>query len=195
MLGLYVSYNWRTTGDALENGYQASGDLSQSVGFSGCTASRPDSTTPSTTWRLWPPLRMAGRVMSAPGVRPRAVRPGDTPKLDWFFLACALAIISSAAFYTTTGAVKGPRYVYEAVPFLLLLAARGFDIGGAGRARAASPASRPVRRGIPSVIVYATACADRDIAHRVDVRVDTHMEGRRRSCECKRTLRSTPMTG
>ena len=191
MLGLYVIYNWRTTGDALENGYQASGDLSQSVGFSGVhsVAAGLDNTFYNVATLDHRFEWLAG--LCRPGVRPRAVRPGDTPKLDWFFLACALAIISSAAFYYTTGAVKGPRYVYEAVPFLLLLAARGFDVLAALGERALHHPHQEIR----DAASRASSCTPRHALIATSLTgwmfADTHMEGRRRSCECKRTLRST----
>ncbi len=46
---------------------------------------------------------------------------------DWFFLACGLAAAAVWVRYESTGVMYGPRYWYEAMPFLILLAARGAD--------------------------------------------------------------------
>ena len=46
---------------------------------------------------------------------------------DWFFLTCALGATVAWVGYEGTGVMYGPRYWYEAMPFLILLAARGAD--------------------------------------------------------------------
>jgi hypothetical protein len=46
---------------------------------------------------------------------------------DWFALTCAAVLIAAQAGYFYHGIFLGPRYLYESLPFLLLLTARGFS--------------------------------------------------------------------
>lgn len=52
---------------------------------------------------------------------------GSRNPYDWFFLACATAATAIWVLYESSGVMYGPRYWYEALPFLILLAARGAD--------------------------------------------------------------------
>ena len=141
-----TSPNWRTTGDALENGYQASGDLSQSVGFRGVhsVAAGLDNTfynvaTLTTASNGWPGYVRLAFVLVPFVLATRQNSTGSSSPL--------LAIISSAAFFTTTGAVKGPRVCLRSAPFLLLLAARGFDaLAALGERALHHPHQEPVTR-------------------------------------------------
>ncbi len=64
---------------------------------------------------------------------------GTRYKWDWFFLACAVMAMGVYTLYYSTGIMHGPRYWYEATPFLLLLTARAAERTGsllsAGAAR------------------------------------------------------------
>jgi hypothetical protein len=46
---------------------------------------------------------------------------------DWFLLGCAVCVMGAYTLYYANGLMYGPRYWYEAMPFLILLAARGAD--------------------------------------------------------------------
>ncbi|HYM15966.1 MAG TPA: glycosyltransferase family 39 protein [Dehalococcoidia bacterium] len=52
---------------------------------------------------------------------------GTRNRWDWFFLACAAMAMGVYTLYYSPGIMHGPRYWYEATPFLLLLTARGVD--------------------------------------------------------------------
>jgi|GEM_PF-3377812 len=64
---------------------------------------------------------------------------GTRHRWDWFLLACAVTVVGVYTVYYSTGVMYGPRYWYEATPFLLLLTARGTELAGqilgAGAAR------------------------------------------------------------
>jgi hypothetical protein len=46
---------------------------------------------------------------------------------DWFLLASAVCVMGAYTLFEGHGIMHGPRYWYEAVPFLILLTARGTD--------------------------------------------------------------------
>ncbi len=50
---------------------------------------------------------------------------GTRNRWDYFFAASALAIAAATVFYKGAGVMHGPRYLYEMMPFLMLLSARG----------------------------------------------------------------------
>jgi hypothetical protein len=56
---------------------------------------------------------------------------GTRNRWDYFFLACAALPILAYTGYRYSGGYEGPRYWYEAMPFLVLLSARGMEIAGA----------------------------------------------------------------
>jgi hypothetical protein len=128
MLVAYVGYNWNTTGQAFENGYQAGGDLEAAFGFAGAhsVANGIDNELANLLvlivvlngWPAWLGLMFV--------LMPFVL--GTRSVYDWFSLAAGLFIFSAAAWFYTTGMVNGPRYVYEATPFLLLLTARGMSM-------------------------------------------------------------------
>ncbi len=58
---------------------------------------------------------------------------GTRNRWDYFFAASALAIAAATVFYKGAGVMHGPRYLYETMPFLMLLSARGVQrLGEAG---------------------------------------------------------------
>lgn len=144
MVGAYMLYNYGTTGDALRTGYQASGvsfftpsafpssavnggGVSQSLGIGGqhnallgLQSERVQAgllVLVLDGWPVWVGLAFV--------VLPFVLA---TRRLwDWFLLASALSVMAIWMLYEGAGVMYGPRYWYEAMPFLLLLAARGAD--------------------------------------------------------------------
>jgi Dolichyl-phosphate-mannose-protein mannosyltransferase len=55
---------------------------------------------------------------------------GSRNHWDYFVLACATLPILAYAGYRYSGGYEGPRYWYEAMPFLVLLSARGVEMAG-----------------------------------------------------------------
>lgn len=83
----------------------------------------------------WPPL-FALALLLVPFLLPLA-RPD---RRDALLGGGALLLASAYAAYFYHGIVLGPRYVYEALPFLLVLAGRGLQVLGGWAERAAAPA-------------------------------------------------------
>jgi len=55
---------------------------------------------------------------------------GSRNRWDYFCLACVLLPVSAYILYRFSGVYAGPRYWYETMPFLTLLAARGAETAG-----------------------------------------------------------------
>ncbi len=131
MLIWYAFYNYSTTGSPLTNGYQAAGGLGDSVGFSGnnSIAGGLDNEVANLAAILlvmngWPLF-----IGLAFAIAPFAL--GTRAPYDWFLLACGALVFASAAIFVAYSPVYGPRYVYEALPFFILLTARGADVTAA----------------------------------------------------------------
>lgn len=127
MLLLYCAYNWNTTGNPLENGYQTSDGLGSALGFGGAhsLSNGLDNTLQNAVALLltlngWPAILGIGLVF-VPFMF------GTRNPYDWFFLLTSLVIVGSASLFHTTSMFNGPRYVYEALPFLMLLTAAGLS--------------------------------------------------------------------
>ncbi|MBI5287879.1 MAG: glycosyltransferase family 39 protein [Chloroflexi bacterium] len=123
--GCYLAYNWLLTGNPLQNGYQAGGDLSQTVGFSGphSLAAGLDIELTHITGLIlvlngWPPA-VGLLLVFAPFLL------GTRKAADWILLLAATALVAAPIIYYVSAAVYGPRYVFEALPFLAILSARG----------------------------------------------------------------------
>jgi hypothetical protein len=56
---------------------------------------------------------------------------GSRNRWDYFVLACAALPMLAYTGYRYSGGYEGPRYWYEAMPFLVLLSARGIEMAGA----------------------------------------------------------------
>ena len=128
LFGAYLLYNWSITGSPFENGYQAGGDLGEALGFGGAHSVSDginlvvfNLTALAETLNGWPGYIGLAFVL-VPFVAGRA------RAFEWFLIAGAVAFIASSTLFNSTGHVFGPRYVYEALPLLLLLTARGFDV-------------------------------------------------------------------
>ncbi len=128
LFGAYLGYNWTITGDPLDSGYAASGDLSSAFGFEGGHSVADGISNQVTNimallvvlngWPAW--IGLAFVFM--PFVL------GTRTFYDWLLLCAAASVIAGAALFFTTGFFYGPRYVVEAVPLLLLLSARGVTL-------------------------------------------------------------------
>ncbi|UCG23191.1 MAG: hypothetical protein JSW55_13650, partial [Chloroflexota bacterium] len=55
---------------------------------------------------------------------------GRARRSDWLFLSTAVALMVIHIFYWADGVAYGPRYLYAALPSLLLLVARGIQVTG-----------------------------------------------------------------
>jgi hypothetical protein len=126
MFGAYLLYNHATTG-SFSSGYQASGDPAQQVGFGGHHSAAIGIQNEQVQMALlllvlhgWPAYIGLGFVL-LPFIL------GTRNPWDWFFLACAVFAMAAWALFEDTGVMYGPRYWYESIPFLMLLAARGAD--------------------------------------------------------------------
>ncbi len=134
MLGAYWLYNFGTTGDAFTSGYQAASDarlgastLGERVGFGGrhslAVGLQNEQTQMSFLLLVlngWP--RYVGLMFV---LLPFIL--ATRHRWDWFLLLCAASIMGAWTFFEGDGVMHGPRYWYEATPFLMLLAARGAE--------------------------------------------------------------------
>jgi hypothetical protein len=86
---------------------------------------------------------------------------GTRNRFDYFCLACAAIPMAVYVFYRFSGVYEGPRYWYEAMPFLMLLSARGIELTGrllnAVAFRLRSGAVNPIVTG--PALVYAAVAA------------------------------------
>ncbi len=144
MLGVYLLYNYATTGDPLRSGYQESGvsffgsasPLDAGAGSSGVAGAlgsggghdyalgiqneRIQMALLLLVLNGWPQFVGLAFVL-APFVL------GTRKAWDWFLLASAICLMAVWTLYESAGVMYGPRYWYEALPFLILLTARGAD--------------------------------------------------------------------
>jgi 4-amino-4-deoxy-L-arabinose transferase-like glycosyltransferase len=146
MLGVYLLYNWATTGDALRSGYQESG-----VSFFGGTAQSGTAIGGGISGALG----SGGSHSYAQGIQNERVQMallllvlngwpmfvglafvvapfilGARRVWDWFLLTSAICLMAVWTLYESAGVMYGPRYWYEALPFLILLGARGAERAG-----------------------------------------------------------------
>jgi hypothetical protein len=141
---LFLGWNYTITGDAFQTGYQSTG-----VSFFDTSGPAPE---PQPAGGVPAALGSGGQHDSALGIGNERMQLallllvlhgwpqfiglafsllpfllGTRKPHDWFFLACAVAATGVWVTYESTGVMYGPRYWYEAMPFLMLLAARGAD--------------------------------------------------------------------
>jgi Dolichyl-phosphate-mannose-protein mannosyltransferase len=124
-----LAYNSGITGDPLNSGY-AHGDTSQIFGFSqghtldiGLRNEQAQLTALLLVLDGWPAIVGLGFVL-APFLL------GTRNRYDYLMLACAVLPMTIYIGYRYSGVYEGPRYWYEAVPFLILLTARGAEAAG-----------------------------------------------------------------
>jgi hypothetical protein len=125
MLLAYAIYNYGTSGDFLHSSYQ-SRDAGQ-IGFGGAHSVDVGVQNEQTQMAFlllvlngWPQYIGLAFVLL-----PFAL--GTRNPWDWFCLTCSLLIMSSTVLFSENGVMQGPRLWYEAMPFLLLLTARGVE--------------------------------------------------------------------
>jgi len=127
MLLAYGIYNLGTTGDLFLAGYSTGTDLNEVVGFGGAHSvglglqnEQTQMASLLLVFNGWP--QIIGVVfVAAPFVL------GSRNRWDWTLLLAAVAVMGVYTYYEATGLMHGPRYWYEAMPFLVLLAARGAE--------------------------------------------------------------------
>lgn len=163
MLLAYLLYNYGTTGDAFRTAYTASGDPAEAIGFrDGHTVNLGVQNEKTWVAHLllvlngWPQYIGLMFVLLPIVLAMRH-------RWDWFLLGCVVSTMAAWMLYWSHSIIYGPRYWYEAVPFLMLLTARGADrtsellASGAGwlRYRLSGFAidRRPLWAGV--VVVYA----------------------------------------
>jgi hypothetical protein len=160
MLVAYAIYNWGTTGNPFQGQYQASGDLSQHVGFGGKHSVALGIQNEQVQLAMlvmvlnnWPAWLGLGVILTPFLLGTRRI-------WDWFLLVGAVSVMGIYTLYEAPGIAHGPRYWYEAVPFFALLAARGADraagvlatIAGWARQALFGVDRRPTWAGV--VVVY-----------------------------------------
>ncbi len=142
---LFLGWNYALTGDAFTTGYQSTGVTFFDRASPEAPAVGPDRGAVSS-------VGTGGSHDSAVGVQNERMQLallllvlhgwpafvglifsllpfllGSRNPQDWFFLACATAATAIWVLYESSGVMYGPRYWFEALPFLILLAARGAD--------------------------------------------------------------------
>ena len=128
LLGAYFFYNQMTTGDFNTTAYEIQGTFNDNyVGFSGTHSITAGIQNQQELLSLlllvangWPVV--IGLIVA---VLPFLL--GTKNKWDYFLGASILAIIGAPIIYGGSAIMHGPRYWYEALPFLILLTARGFE--------------------------------------------------------------------
>ncbi len=127
MLGAYLLYNYGSTGDAFQSTAAANGDLGNAVGFAGRHSVGVGAANLQTDMAFlllilngWPTY-IGLMFVLVPFIT------GTRNPWDWFLLAGAVSAMGIYILYEGSGIQYGPRYWYEATPFLMLLTARGAD--------------------------------------------------------------------
>jgi 4-amino-4-deoxy-L-arabinose transferase-like glycosyltransferase len=158
MLGGYALYNYGTTGDAFSTGYQQTG-----VSFFEPSGSAPAGDGAGDNGGIGGAIGVGGDHRLTQGLQNERVQMalltlvlhgwpvwvglafvmlpfllGTRRLVDWWLASCAVAVMAVWVFYEGDGVMWGPRYWYEAIPFLMLLAARGADRAADLLARAAA---------------------------------------------------------
>ncbi|MCH8949463.1 MAG: glycosyltransferase family 39 protein, partial [Chloroflexi bacterium] len=128
LLGAYFFYNQMTTGDFNTTAYEIQGTFNQdTVGFSG---------THSVTAGIQNQQELLSLLLLVANGWPVAIGLivaalpfllGTKNRWDYFLGASFLAIVSAPILYQGSAIMHGPRYWYEALPFLILLTAHGFQ--------------------------------------------------------------------
>ncbi|MEX2227341.1 MAG: glycosyltransferase family 39 protein [Dehalococcoidia bacterium] len=138
MLLAYGLYNLGTTGDLFLAGYSTGADLNEVVGFGGAHSvglglqnEQTQMATLLLVFNGWPQV-LGIIIVATPFIF------GTRDRWDWILLACAIAVMGVYTLYEAPGLMHGPRYWYEAMPFLVLLAARGIEVLASAGARAAA---------------------------------------------------------
>jgi hypothetical protein len=129
MLLAYFGYNLLTTGEAATSPYALQGTFSEDTfGFSGAHSVATGLQNQQVHLALL--LLVANGWPAAIGLV-FAILPfvlGTRHRWDYFLLAAFIAVAGSQIFYVRAPIMHGPRFWYEALPFLILLSARGVQL-------------------------------------------------------------------
>ena len=141
-----LGYNHALTGDALTSPYANSGDFAAPIGFRaghtldvGLRNEQAQLMSLILVLNGWPAFIGLGFVLL-----PFLL--GTRNRWDYFCLAAALLPMSAYVLYRYSGVYEGPRYWFAALPFLLLLSARGAELAGRFIGDAATLAWRRLSR-------------------------------------------------
>ncbi len=165
MLAAYLAYNYAFTGDALRPSYGPASGLGEYIGFGGRHSVNVGAANMQTDMAFlllilhgWP-LYIGLMFVLIPFLT------GTRNLWDWFLLTCAVCTMGVWVLYEGNGIQYGPRYWYEATPFLMLLTARGIDRAAALLNDTASYLRRRAMPRVPDrswaggVVVYAFVAA------------------------------------
>ncbi len=168
LLGAYFLYNLATTGDITSSNYQAWNESMLGFGGPHTLSAGLQYDQNNLAYLLlvlhgWPQFVGLLFVML-----PFAL--GTTRRADWWCLLAALPVIAGYTLFGGSGVMQGPRLWYEAVPFLMLLTARGGEVlvdrvsgaVAAWRARTArqpDAAARTAGRAAGLAVVYGCLVA------------------------------------
>jgi len=127
MVGAYYLYSLATTG-SLDTGYAANMNLESMVGFGaknsvarGMLNEQAQLSSLLIVLNGWPLFIGLGLVLLP-------FMLGSRSRWDFFLLLAAVFAMGVWTAFEASGLMYGPRYWYEAVPFLMLLAARGLTL-------------------------------------------------------------------
>lgn len=139
MLLAYLAYRYLTTGDALiQETVQGGADTFGFGGGHSTAAGMANNQTQLAFLVLvlnnWP-LYVGLSFVLLPFVL------GTRSRWDWFFLIAATALMAAYTWFHYHGVMYGPRFWYETMPFLMLLAGRGAELAAGFLTAAASRAS------------------------------------------------------
>lgn len=153
MLGAYILYNIATRGDPFLTGYEAAG-FETEIGFGGKHSVNVGilyEHVQLTFFLLvadgWPQWIGLLFVVALLALVPRS-------PWDYVLLACAVCLVGAYTWYAGHGIMYGPRYWFPALPFVMLLSARGAHVAADTAARGAAVIRRIVT-GAPERPVWA----------------------------------------
>lgn len=160
LLLLYFLYNRATTGSFTDTGYSLSHTYgADRFGFGGGHSVARGLQNEQTQLAFlllvangWP-LAIGLLFAALPFVL------GSRNRWDYFLLLSGLAMAAGPIFYVNSAVMHGPRYWYEAMPFLVLLTARGGQYLIAAAPSAASSIAARLRLTIAAPGAGATALA------------------------------------
>lgn len=123
MLAAYFLYNLATSGDLTNSNYRAINETLIGFGGNHSVSAGMQNDRVNLSYLLlvlhgWP--QYVGLLFV---LLPFAL--GSATARDWWCLLAALPVLAAYTLFGGNGVMQGPRLWYEAVPFLMLLAARG----------------------------------------------------------------------
>ena len=126
LLGAWFLYNQATTGDFMTTAYELQGTFtSDNVGFGGTHSVSSGLQNEQEQLALF--VLVANGWPAAIGLILAAVPflLGSRHRWDYFLAASLVFLVAAPILYSRSSIMHGPRFWYEATPFLMLLTARG----------------------------------------------------------------------